>query len=161
MMAVYIPPNVVLTPDALFTAPLERAPDTGTDWTNEDAMLQIPRANISCVASTAFPSAVKLIFGDLCTNTRIAWTLYKSVKNWVPHERILTYRKLWPELHFLECTAKGQLEDQFLKLRLHPWSSELCFPYWFRIEVVQYQVNPVWCILKKGIQKNQCDLQNE
>lgn len=53
-----MPPNVVLTPLALFTAPLDNAPVTGIDCTNDDAILQAPNANISCVASIVFPLAI-------------------------------------------------------------------------------------------------------
>lgn len=53
-----MPPNVVLTPLALLTAPRERAPVTGIDFTNDETMLHIPKANISCVASMLLPSAV-------------------------------------------------------------------------------------------------------
>lgn len=52
-----MPPNVVLTPLALLTAPRDRAPVTGIEDTNEEAMLQTPRASISWVASIVLPSA--------------------------------------------------------------------------------------------------------
>lgn len=54
---VYIPPKVVCTPLALFTAPLDKAPVTGMELTKEDAMLHSPSANISWVASIDFPLA--------------------------------------------------------------------------------------------------------
>lgn len=57
---VYTPPKVVLTPLALLTAPLERAPDTGMELTKELAMLQMPNASISWVASMVLPSAGKV-----------------------------------------------------------------------------------------------------
>lgn len=55
----YIPPNVVCTPLALLTAPLDKAPVTGMEPTNDDAILHKPMANISCVASIDFPLAKK------------------------------------------------------------------------------------------------------
>lgn len=54
-----MPPKVVFTPLALLTAPRDKEPVTGIDLAKEDTMLQSPMANISCVASMAFPSAVE------------------------------------------------------------------------------------------------------
>lgn len=53
---VYTPPKVVLTPLAWFTAPLDNAPETGMELTKDEAMLQIPKANISWVESMDLPS---------------------------------------------------------------------------------------------------------
>lgn len=54
-----MPPNVVCTPLALLTAPLDSAPDTGIEPANDETRLHSPRANISCVASILLPSAVR------------------------------------------------------------------------------------------------------
>lgn len=54
-----MPPNVVRTPLALLTAPLDKAPVTGIDVKKDDTMLQAPKANISWVASIVLPSAVE------------------------------------------------------------------------------------------------------
>lgn len=62
MIAVMIPPRVVRTPEALFTAVLVNEPVTGIDLIKEPMMLLAPRANISCVASNVFPLANRLLF---------------------------------------------------------------------------------------------------
>ena len=54
-----MPPNVVCTPLALLTAPLESAPVTGIEPKHDEATLHKPRANISWVASIVFPFAEK------------------------------------------------------------------------------------------------------
>lgn len=53
-----MPPKGVLTPEALFTALLEKDPATGIEWKNEPITLHSPRANISCVASRGIPRAL-------------------------------------------------------------------------------------------------------
>lgn len=52
-----MPPKGVLTPEALFTALLEKDPVTGIEWKNEPITLHNPRDSISCVASRVNPCA--------------------------------------------------------------------------------------------------------
>ena len=47
-----IPQSGVLTPLAAFTAVLPKDPETGIDWKKDPKRLEVPRANISWVAST-------------------------------------------------------------------------------------------------------------
>lgn len=56
-----IPANGVFIPLASLTAERENAPQVGMDWKNDPKMLQIPRAIISCEASTTFPVAFSKI----------------------------------------------------------------------------------------------------
>lgn len=53
-----MPPKGVLTPEALFTALLEKDPVTGIEWKNEPTTLHNPRVSISCVASSRIPRAL-------------------------------------------------------------------------------------------------------
>lgn len=53
-----MPANGVRTPLASLTADRENAPQVGIDWTNDPKILQIPKAIISCEASTTFPVAM-------------------------------------------------------------------------------------------------------
>lgn len=68
---VKMPPKVVRTPLALFTAVRVNDPVVGIDWKNEPNKLHRPSANISCVASIVFPLAanknVKMIAVYLLT----------------------------------------------------------------------------------------------
>lgn len=59
------PPAGVRTPDALFTAVRVKEPVTGMERTKEPIILPIPKAIISCVASTAFPLAERKL---ICQN---------------------------------------------------------------------------------------------
>jgi hypothetical protein len=54
---VYNPPNGVLTPEAEFTAVLEKDPVVGIELTKEPNILQAPSAIISWLASTGLPPA--------------------------------------------------------------------------------------------------------
>lgn len=52
-----MPPKGVLTPDALFTALLEKEPVTGMEWKKAPTVLHRPRVSISWVASRDWPRA--------------------------------------------------------------------------------------------------------
>jgi len=68
-----MPPNGVLTPEALFTALLLRDPVPGKACTKELPIFDIPIAINSCVASTDFPLAdtkYKINANDVNKNPR-------------------------------------------------------------------------------------------
>lgn len=69
MHPVKMPPRVVRTPLALFTAVRVNDPVVGIDWKNDPNKLHRPSANISCVASMVFPLAEIEIDanGKICT----------------------------------------------------------------------------------------------
>lgn len=71
---VKIPPSVVRTPLALFTAVRVNDPVVGIDWKNEPNKLHMPSANISCVASIVLPFAEIEICNELivsdCADSR-------------------------------------------------------------------------------------------
>lgn len=56
-----VPPNCVLTPEALLTAVLVNEPVTGIELKKDPKILQIPNDSISCVASTLLPLAKKKV----------------------------------------------------------------------------------------------------
>lgn len=56
-LLVYNPLNGVRTPETLFTALLEKDPETGIDCKKEPIKLQNPKVTISWVASRDFPCA--------------------------------------------------------------------------------------------------------
>lgn len=68
MHPVTMPPRVVRTPLALFTAVRVNDPVVGIDWKKEPHKLHRPSANISWVASIVFPLAVTEIDmnGEIC-----------------------------------------------------------------------------------------------
>lgn len=58
-LPVKAPPRVVSTPLALLTAVLVKEPVVGMDMKNDPSRLHVPSANISWVASTVRPFAIK------------------------------------------------------------------------------------------------------